>query len=159
VKTLAIAPLAAACLLASPAPVGYGQTWRTFANPRLGHTLRIPPDWRATVHPASGVTVITSVAVPNRNDNPERIALPSGGVYIWIFEYGRAHGDFPRRRGRIGLGTEEMHTCGFGEGYMVLFKDHGRLFQIFVKLGPRADQSVLLEVLDSLRVTRRAAAA
>jgi hypothetical protein len=109
--------------------------------------------------PANGVTVITSVAVPNRNDNPERIALPSGGVYIWIFEYGRVHGDFPRRPRTIELGTEEMHTCGFGEGYMVLFKDHGRLLQIFVRLGSHADQSLVLEVLDSLRVTRRAAAA
>lgn len=157
-KTLAVLPLAVAWLLSSPAPLGYGQTWTTFANPRLGHTVRLPPGWRATVRPADGVTVITSVPVPSRNDNPERIALTGGGVYIWIFDYGRVRGDFPRRPGRIELGTVEMHTCGFGEGYMVLFRDHGRLLQIFVKLGSHADRGVALAVLDGLRVTRRAAA-
>jgi hypothetical protein len=157
-KTLAVIPLAVAWLLASPAPVGYGQTWTMFANPRLGHTVRLPPGWRATVRPADGVTVITSIPVLNRNDSPERIALTSGGVYIWIFDYGRVRGDFPRRPSRIELGTSAMHTCGFGDGYMVRFRGHGRLLQIFVKLGSRADPGVVLAVLDSLRVTRRAAA-
>ena len=156
VKTLAVVPLAVAWLLASPTHVGYGQTWTTFSNPRLGHTLRLPRDWRASVRPADGATVITSVPVRSRNDNPERIPLTSDGVYIWIFDYGRVRGDFPARPARIKLGTLEIHTCGFGEGYMVLFRDHGRLVQIFVKLGSQADRGVALGVLDGLRVTRSA---
>jgi hypothetical protein len=154
VKTLALAPVAVAWLLAAPTTVGSGQIWSTFDNPRLGHTLRIPPGWRASTRPADGVTVITSVAAPNRNDNPDRITLPRAGVYVSIFDYGRVSGDFPPLPSRIELGKEEMHTCGFGEGYALHFRDHGRLLDVFVKLGPHADRDIVLAVLNSLRLTK-----
>jgi len=154
VKTFALAPVAVAWLLAAPTSVGSGQVWSTFENPRLGHTLRIPPGWRASVQPADGVTVITSVAVLNRNDNPERIKLPRGGVYVWIFDYGRVFGDFSSRPTQIELGREEMHSCGFGEGYALHFRDHGQLLQVFVKLGPHAARGIVLAVLNSIRMTK-----
>jgi hypothetical protein len=153
VKHLALVAMAVTWPLAAPMNVSPGQIMSTFENPRLGHTLRIPQGWHASVRPADGVTVITSIAVPNRNDNPERIKLPSGGVYVWVFDYGRVSGDFPARPSRMKLGREEMHECGFGEGYALHFKDHGQVIHVFVKLGPHADRGTVLSVVNSLRVT------
>jgi hypothetical protein len=151
VKSVALAAVLVGWLSTMPTSVGSGQIWRSFENPRLDHKLRIPPTWRPSVRPADGVSVITSVAVPNRNDNPERIKLPRGGVSIWIFDYGRVSGDVPARPRRIELGREEIHSCGFGEGYAPSFRDHGRLFHVFVKLGPYANRAVVLAVLNSIR--------
>jgi hypothetical protein len=46
-----------------------------------------------------------------------------------------------------------MRACGFGEGYMLYFTDHGRLLQVFVKFGPSTGKRTALAVLNSLRVT------
>jgi hypothetical protein len=118
-------------------------------------TLRIPLGWKASLRRSGGV-VVTSVPVRNRDDNPERIQLPRGGVYVWVFGYRgvRATGIPPRQKG-IRLGEKQVHSCGFGEGYMVRFTDRGRLIQAFVKLGPAAGTEAALAVLESVRVKAR----
>jgi hypothetical protein len=127
---------------------------RLFESPRLGYTLRTPSSWEASVRPGDeDVTVITSLRVPNRNDNPERIGLRRGGVYIWIAEYrGVPMIGIPRRAAGIQLGEKRAHACGFGEGYMLRFADHGRLIQAFIKLGPFASEGAALAVLNSLQI-------
>jgi hypothetical protein len=136
------------CLGSGGASVGFG-------NPRLAYTLRIPAGWKASVRRVDGVTLITSLPVPNRNDNPERIRLRRGGVYIWIADYGPVTSSGVRPRpNRIELGNKSGHACGFGEGYMLHFTDKGRLLQIFVKLGPATSTRTARAVLNSLRVTR-----
>jgi hypothetical protein len=135
-------------------PLGSGTPSRLFENPRLGYTLRTPAGWQASVRPADAVAVITSLPVPNRNDNPERIQLAHGGVYIWIAEYRAVRtSGIPRRPTRIQLGEKQTHACGFGDGYMLTFVDHRRLIQVFVKLGPSTGKRTALAVLNSLRVT------
>jgi hypothetical protein len=139
--------------LSVPPQLAPGAASALFESPRLGYTLRTPAGWQASVRPADAVAVITSLPIPNRNDNPERIRLPQGGVYIWIAEYRgiRATG-IPRRPVRIQLGQKRAHACGFGNGYMLNFTDHGRLLQVFVKLGSATEKRTALAVLNSLRV-------
>jgi hypothetical protein len=79
--------------------------------------------------------------------------VSAGGVYIWIFDYGRLPANsVPARPARIQLGERRMHACGFGEGYSLDFEDHGDAIHIFVKLGPWTGVRGVLEVLNSLRV-------
>ena len=47
----------------------------------------------------------------------------------------RSWGRPSRRPTRIELGDKQVHSCGFGEGYMIRFTDHGQLIQAFVRLG------------------------
>jgi hypothetical protein len=150
VKTLTLAA-AAVWSLAAPVAPGSGLVWDRFVDARVAYTLRLPRGWHATV--LHGGTVITSVPVANVYDNPERVRLPRGGAYVWIFDYGRLRGDFPERPERFQLGRREAHSCGFGEGYMLHFRDRGHVLQVFVKLGPSAEGRSALAVLDSLRVT------
>ena len=150
-KALALTA-AAVWSLAAPVAPDSGLVWGRFGDARVAHTLRIPPGWHATVHRRAAL--ITSVPVANLYDNPEQVRLPRGGVYVWIFDYGRLPGDVPDRPGRLRLGKKEFHTCGFGEGYMLRFRDRGRLLQAFVKLGPSAGGRDALAVLNSLRATK-----
>jgi hypothetical protein len=151
-KAAAVTLTVAWSLAASPS-LGSGVTSTRFEHPRDGYGLRLPAGWRASVRQVDDVMVITSLAVPNRNDNPERVHPPRGGVYMWLVEYrGVRAGGIPRRPTRIRLGAKRMHSCGFGEGYMLRFNDHGRLLQVFVKLGPATLADTALAVLDSLRV-------
>jgi hypothetical protein len=154
VKALVLA-LVVAWSVGAPSSLGSGVASDRFENQRLGHTLLVPSDWQGSVRPKDGVTVITSLPVPNRNDNPERIRLSRGDVYIWIFDYGPvlASGS-PARPARIELGKKRMHSCGFGEGYSLHFRDRGDLVQVFVKLGPFTGKQAVLAVLNSLRVRR-----
>jgi hypothetical protein len=124
-----------------------------FESPRLDYTLRVPAGWKASVRPEDGTAVVTSPSIPNRNGNPERIRLPRTGVYIWIGEYGRVRSSgVESRPARIRLGEKRSHACGFGEGYMLRFSDHGRLLQVFVKVGTAADLPSVLSLLNSLEV-------
>jgi hypothetical protein len=144
-----------AAALGVPPPLGSSTASTLFESPRLGYRLRTPARWQASVRPADAVAVITSLPVPNRNDNPELIRLPHGGVYIWIAEYRGVHASgVPRRPTRIQLGMKQAHSCGFGDGHMLYFTDHRRLIQAFVKLGPSTGERTALAVLNSLRVTR-----
>ena len=142
--------------LVLPAAPSSGLVWRNFEDARVAYTLRLPPGWHATVSPTlqRGATVITSAPVADRNDSPERVRLRPGGVYIWIFDYGPVRGDFPERPGRLRLGRKEVHSCGFGEGYMLYFRDRGRVLQAFVRLGPSTGGRDALAILNSLRVTK-----
>jgi hypothetical protein len=150
VKALALA-VATAWSLAVPAAQDAGLVWGRFADARVAYTLRLPPGWQATV--LHGTTVVTSIPVADRYANPERIRLPHGGLYVWIFDYGRVPGDFPARPARLALGRQKAHGCGFGEGYSLRFSDRGHLLQVFVKLGPQTGERMVLSVLDSLSVT------
>jgi hypothetical protein len=153
VKFLALA-LVMAGLVGVGSPSGSAASSPLYKNRVLDFTLRVPPGWKASVR-AYGGAVITSVPVPNRNGNPERIRLPRGGVYIWVFEYrGARTTGIPRRRNGVRLGAKRVHSCGFGEGYMVRFTDRGQLIQAFVKLGPQTGARAALDVLQSVRVTR-----
>jgi hypothetical protein len=150
VKALALAA-ATAWSLAVPVFPNSGLLWDRFEDARVAYTLRLPPGWEATV--LHGTTIVTSVPVADRYANPERIRLPHGGVYVWIFDYGQVPGYFPARPARLALGREKAHGCGFGEGYSLRFRDRSHLLQVFVKLGPQTGERMVLSVLDSLSVT------
>ena len=139
----------AALLIALPVP---GGAWSEFADARLAYTLRLPTGWHATV--SHGAAIITSVPVANRYANPEMVRLPRGGAYIRILDYGRIRGAVPPRPAQIELGRKETHACGYGEGYLLGFRDRGRVIQAFVKLGPRTGGRAALAVLNSLRGTK-----
>ena len=139
-------------LAAFPAAPGSGLVWSRFDDARVAYTLQVPSGWHASV--LHGATVVTSVRVAGRYGNPEHVRLPRSGVYVWIFDYGRVPGDFPERPGELRLGPKEFHTCGFGEGYMLRFRDGGRLLQAFVKLGRFAEGRDAIAVLNSLHVTK-----
>ena len=139
----------AVLLVALPAP---GHAWSQFADASIAYTLRLPPGWQATV--SHGAAIVTSTAVANRDANPERIRLPRGGAYLRILDYGRIRGAVPPRPRQIDLGPTETHACGYGEGYLVSFRDHGRVIQAFVKLGPRTGERTAVAVLNSLHVTK-----
>jgi hypothetical protein len=151
VKLLALGAVAVWSLAAPGAPDS-GVVWDRFVDARVAYTLRLPPGWHATA--LHGATIITSVPVANRYGNPERVRLPRGGVYVWIFDYGRMPGDFPERPDRLHLGRKEFHTCGFGEGYALHFRDRGRVLHVFVKLGPSTGERDAHGVLNSLSVTK-----
>jgi hypothetical protein len=139
----------AALVVALPAP---NEAWSEFNDARLAYTLSLPPGWRATVwHRA---TIVTSVPVADRFANPERIRLPRGGAYVRILDYGRIRGAVPPRPRQIALGRKETHACGYGEGYLLGFRDRGRVIQAFVKLGPGTSAGATVAVLNSLRVTK-----
>ena len=157
-RTIALVLFAISLLGVGGVPSSSGAS-RLYENQALDYTLRLPSGWKASLR-AYGGAVITSVPVPNRNDNPERIRLPRGGVYIWVFEYrGVRTTGISRRQDGIGLGEKRMHSCGFGEGYMVRFTDRGRLIQAFVKLGPSTDTQAALAVLRTVRMAIGAARA
>jgi hypothetical protein len=152
VKLFLIMLVTGSALAVSPS-VGSGVVSHRFENPHLSYTLRIPVGWKATVRREGGVAVVTSLPVPNRNDNPERVPLARGGAYIWISDYGRVRSNgIGSRPAQIQLGEKSSHACGFGEGYMLNFTDHQRLLQIFVKVGPSTDTRSVLAVLNSLQV-------
>jgi hypothetical protein len=152
VRVVALVLIVAGSLTTAPT-VRSDAASRMFGSPSLGYTLRTPTGWQASIRVPDGAVVVTSLAVPNRNDNPERIRLPRGGIYMLIFDWGRVRGGFPQRPTWIELGDKQMHSCGFGEGYMIRFRDHDQLIQAFVRLAPSTGKGAALAVLNSLRVS------
>jgi hypothetical protein len=83
--------------------------------------------------------------------------IPRDGVLVFVFEYDkRSHArreDFPPRPRHFTLprGAQQPAEC-VGLSRIIVFRDHGRLFQAHVALGPDAEPDVALRILDSLRV-------
>jgi protein MpaA len=122
--------------LSAPSAPGAGRDWRRFENRVLGHTVRVPPGWKATVRD-DGVTLLTG-----------------RGGYLWVFDYGGVAGPLRSRLERLSLGPKAVHGCGFGEGWMFHFRDRGRTLQAFIRDGDGARAA--LAALQTLRLTRRA---
>jgi hypothetical protein len=159
-----------AVLLASGCASSSSKTFRDD-----GVTVRYPSSWHATRRTLTPVTspvqvlAVASYALPRGNAGAEGCSpkealdqLPPDGVFLFGWEYDRPglagvrRSDFPPRpehfelKGRIG-----SSEC-FGPGYVVTFRQAGRLFQIHLILGPKAgddERATALKVLDSLEVS------
>jgi hypothetical protein len=121
-------------------------------------SLRYPAGWHSPSTGASGL-VITSFPVSDGWFAQERRSMPRGGVFIWAFTYRglprSADSLFLARPARLQLDPKTLafYECGFGfEGYMVRFRENGIAVQAMVALGPEADPSAALAVLNRLRV-------
>jgi hypothetical protein len=142
-----------------------------------GVSLRYPPSWHATTTPLTHVTdpeqvvAIASYPLPtsNRGDDgcqPKEALdhLPATGAFIFGWEHPADSGfgpprasDFPVRPAHFKLIHYAQHECS-GPGYMLVFRDNGRFFQLHVALGRHATAATrhkILEILDSFKAKRR----
>jgi len=162
------APLLLAAAVAAAAwtaPPG----WRTFHD--RGVTLRYPPAWHATTTPLTHVTdpvqvvAIASYPLPKNNHGDDGCEpkealdhLPPTGALLFGWEYPAGSGfgppkasDFPPRPARFRLTHVARFEC-LGPSYGLVFRDHGRFFQIHVVLGRRASPALrrlVLRILDT----------
>jgi hypothetical protein len=99
-------------------------------------------------------------APPDRNCTPRAAidAMPPDGAFIYLFEYldlaYRFKQRIPERTGEITLGPEATFEC-MGKSRMAIWKEHGRVFQAHVYIGPRASDELRRDVrsiLNSIRV-------
>jgi hypothetical protein len=173
--------LAAGCgATGGPAPASAPEaTAATWTSRDAGLTARVPRGWRVSAQPLTAVSspvqrlVVTSFPVRQRTPDPGcRPAtalrqMPAGGAMLFLFEYrGPTRHDVgrePRRPRHFRLDPRTLGTyeC-LGRSYMVRFRDHGRVLQGHVYLGPDAGARTrrsVLRVLDSLRVDRATARA
>jgi len=85
-------------------------------------------------------------------------SLPSDGALAWVVEYANPEvlDDFPPRPDHLSLGPLGGPTECVGEKtHMILFRDRGRYFQIFVVFGQDATdgtRSDLLSALDTMKI-------
>jgi hypothetical protein len=142
-----------------------------------GVTLRYPPNWYATTTPLTHVTdpgqivAIASYPLPksNRGDDgcqPKEALdhLPTTGAFIYGWEdppesgFGPPRASaFPVRPAHFKLIRYAHYECS-GPGYMLVFRDSGRFFQLHITLGLRATAATrreVLTILDSFRAKRR----
>jgi hypothetical protein len=80
-------------------------------------------------------------------------SLPSDGVLFWLVEYTSPNTpvNVPPRPERMDLGPlVGPLECVGTSAHVVGFSDAGREFQMFVVLGPHADDSVLREAVDAV---------
>jgi hypothetical protein len=164
-----------AALFAAGAASCSSSSWLLYKS--RGITLRYPPNWHATTTPLTHVTdpeqivAIASYPLPksNRGDDgcqPKEALdhLPATGAFIYGWEDPADSGfgpprasDFPVRPAHFKLGRYAQYECS-GPGYMLVFRDSGRFFQLHVALGRRATSTTrqdVLKILDSFRVKRR----
>jgi hypothetical protein len=80
--------------------------------------------------------------------------LPEDGMFLWLFEYvdpQRDPHDFRRRPEHFDLGQlQGPFECIGRKTYLILFRQHGRFFQIHTVLGSKAPASLRQQVLASL---------
>ena len=164
-----------AALVATGAAWSSTSSWLLYKS--QGVTLRYPANWHATTTPLTHVTdpeqivAIASYPLPrsNRGDNgcqPQEALdhLPATGAFIYgwedpadsVFGPPRAS-DFPARPAHFKLPRYAQYECS-GPGYMLVFRDNGRFFQMHVALGRHATPATrqeVLRILDSFHANRR----
>jgi hypothetical protein len=140
-----------------------------------GVSVRYPSDWHATRRALTPVTspvqvlAVASYALPQGKEGADGCSpkealdrLPPDGVFLFGWEYDRPslagvrRSDFPARPEHFELKSRIGSSECFGRGYVVTFRQAGRLFQIHLILGPKAgddERAAALKVLDSLEVS------
>jgi hypothetical protein len=144
---------------------------KTFRDDRV--SVRYPSDWDATRRRLTPVTspvqvlAVASYRLPHGNRraygcSPKEALdhIPSSGVFIFGWEYDRPgltgvrRSDFPPRPDHFELKDFTESEC-LGPGYVLSFRERGRLFQVHVVLGPAAgaaERERAVQVLDSFAV-------
>ena len=85
-------------------------------------------------------------------------AQPTTGALFWLYEYpsaGLHRSDFPPQEKRFRLGRlGGPFECLGVRAYRILFRSHGRYFQVHIILGRRAERlrRLVIAALSSLRV-------
>jgi hypothetical protein len=146
--------------------------WPAFHD--RGVTLRYPPTWHATTARLTHVTdpvqvvAIASYPLPRNNHGDDGCEpkealddLPATGAFIFGWEYPADSGfgppkarDFPPRPAHFRLIHFAHFECA-GPSYGLVFRDHGRYFQIHVALGKYASPAtrrLVLRILDTFHV-------
>jgi hypothetical protein len=134
--------------------------WR---NQRIASTseleLAYPRAWYATSQNTRDL-VVSSFPVSRDWLAAERRSVPSKGIFIWLFTYGRLPhpygATFPARPVHLELDRKTLafYSCGFNlEGYMLRFRDHGLAVQVEVALGRGPDEQAAIAVINRLRVS------
>jgi hypothetical protein len=103
---------------------------------------------------------VSSFPVSRKWLHAERRSLPSKGIFIWAFTYGRLpqryDATFAARPVHLELDRKTLafYSCGFNlGGYMLRFREHGLAVQIMVALGRGADEQAAVAVINRLRVS------
>jgi hypothetical protein len=121
--------------------------------------LAYPRGWYATSQDGRDL-VVSSFPVSRKWLDAERRSLPSKGIFIGVFTYGRLPhrygATFPARPAHLELDpkTFGFYECGLRlEGYVLRFRERGFAVQVAVALAPDADPQAALAVLNRLRVS------
>jgi hypothetical protein len=166
--------LAATAMLAPAACGGVAAPTTTWTDPAAHLGAQIPRGWHVVPRRLTAVSspqqrlVVTSFPLHQRGPDPgcgpvtALRQLPAAGAMLYVFEYRgptrRAISREPPRPRHFALDPHALATyeC-LGRSYLLRFRDHGRVLQAHVYLGPRASAATrrrVLAVLDSLRVGR-----
>jgi protein MpaA len=159
-RTLVSLLLSLAWAGAAPSATDLGQQWGTLRNDVTGHSVRVPPGWFAAVRADDGTTIVGSRPIADVGRSPGTIRLRSRDTFVWIFQYRGMKvfaGDEPARPRRFRLPPRGSYDCGYGDGHRLLFSERGQRFHVFVRRGEGASERTALRILDSLRLTVRAA--
>ena len=127
-----------------------------FENPAFGHTVVVPPGWRAQLGPEDRVTSVATYRVP-RVDRWER--PPPGQVRVTLMDYGRRA--CPRDATRAGEPVRLIGPASFEgfHGHTAVWCRGGHSLQAFVLHGPSASPARIAQarrLIGSLRLTARA---
>jgi hypothetical protein len=157
---------AALVALLATASLLHGRTgsadWR---DPRVvtassGLTARYPRAWHGFATGVAGESLVVA-SFPLARDWPDRPRkrVPDGGIYVWVFMYGRLPPSsmFPPRPSHFALAERDhgFYECGFGlEGYALRFRERGLAVQAMVALGRGARPEDATAVLDRLTIRR-----
>jgi hypothetical protein len=78
--------------------------------------------------------------------------VPPNGMFLWMFQAGnRDPALFQPRPTGFKLGPlQGPFECMTRKAHLILFRQHHRFFQIFVRLGPHAPETLRHEVISSL---------
>jgi hypothetical protein len=158
-----------ACNTSASSPLSTG---RHRGAPKLqtvdGISIKVPKGWTLRRNPVPTLVepalpfAVGSWPLPSGGNGcaPSRAisAQPAAAALFWLYEYPRAgqrRSDFPPpnkpfRLGRLGGPFE----CLGVRAYRILFRSHGRYFQVHVILGRRAGRlrHLVIAALSSLRV-------
>jgi hypothetical protein len=157
VKRITVLAVAAGWL-ALGSPVQGSPNGADWSHPRVIRTAGLaaayPRGWHAARD--GGTLLIWSRGAPEAR-SPERInRIPTGGVWIWLMDYGpRYAAEYEPRPKHFELRDEDVHfqSCGFGfDGWNLAFVDRGQVVQAVVGLGEGAGKDDATELLDRLVV-------
>jgi hypothetical protein len=133
-----------------------------------GISINVPRGWTLRRHPVPALIepslpfAVGSWPVPSGGNGcaPSRAisAQPATAALFWLYEYapsGRPSSDFPPQPKRFHLGRlGGPFECLGVRSYLILFRSHGRDFQVHVILGRRAGRlrHAVIAALSSLTV-------
>ena len=147
---------------------------RVYSDPAQGVTVAVPRGWRvarrltAMAFPRELLTLASFPLRRGGSCGPDRALedLPARGALIFVLEYRPQQGkvwsggvrreSFPRRpvHLRLARGGPQAYECFGGLGYLLVFRDADRPFQVMVALGSKATgarRRAVERILDRLR--------